>query len=75
MPERTAHPATFTIDRYVAHPPARVFAAFADETAEARWFVGPTGESIGESAGESEFDVPEGDALDRYLGEAAEVSA
>jgi uncharacterized protein YndB with AHSA1/START domain len=56
MPERTAHPATFTIDRHFAHRPARVFAAFADETAKTRWFVGPTGESDGESA----FDFREG---------------
>jgi uncharacterized protein YndB with AHSA1/START domain len=64
MPERTAQPATFTIDRHFAHPPARVFAAFADETAKASWFVGPTDESTnetaGESTGESAFDFREG---------------
>jgi uncharacterized protein YndB with AHSA1/START domain len=33
--------ATFTIDRTYDAPPSRVFAAFADPKAKARWFVGP----------------------------------
>ena len=36
----TTH-ATFTIERSFAVPPARVFAAYADAKAKARWFVGP----------------------------------
>ena len=35
---------TFTIERAYAVPPARVFAAWADPTAKARWFAGPDGE-------------------------------
>ena len=47
---RTASPAprsaihsTFVIDRTYPAAPARVFAAWADPTAKARWFVGPEG--------------------------------
>jgi uncharacterized protein YndB with AHSA1/START domain len=32
---------TFTIERNFPVPPARVFGAFADAKAKARWFVGP----------------------------------
>jgi len=32
---------TFTLDRVYAAPPARVFAAWADPEAKARWFAGP----------------------------------
>jgi uncharacterized protein YndB with AHSA1/START domain len=32
---------TFTIERSFPVPPARVFGAFADAKAKARWFVGP----------------------------------
>jgi uncharacterized protein YndB with AHSA1/START domain len=38
---RSAQHATFTIERDYAAPPARVFAAWADPKAKARWFVGP----------------------------------
>jgi uncharacterized protein YndB with AHSA1/START domain len=36
--------ATFTLDRGYAATPARVFAAWADPAAKARWFAGPSGE-------------------------------
>jgi uncharacterized protein YndB with AHSA1/START domain len=39
--KRSAQHATFTIERDYAAPPARVFAAWADPKAKARWFVGP----------------------------------
>jgi uncharacterized protein YndB with AHSA1/START domain len=35
--------ASFTITRSWQASPARVFAAFADETAKAKWFAGPPG--------------------------------
>jgi uncharacterized protein YndB with AHSA1/START domain len=38
---RTAQHATFVIERDYAAPLARVFAAWADPKAKARWFVGP----------------------------------
>ncbi len=38
---RTVQHATFVIERVLDAPPARVFAAFADPLAKARWFVGP----------------------------------
>jgi uncharacterized protein YndB with AHSA1/START domain len=41
--ERSTEHATFTIERHYDAAPARVFAAFADPAAKARWF-GPTGE-------------------------------
>lgn len=41
MTKRSAHHATFVIERSYAAPPARVFAAWADAKAKARWFVGP----------------------------------
>jgi uncharacterized protein YndB with AHSA1/START domain len=50
MPEHTADHATFTIDRQFAHSLARVFAAFADESAKMRWFLGPSGKTTGETA-------------------------
>ena len=34
----------FTLERRLAAPPARVFAAFADPAVKARWFAGPAGE-------------------------------
>ena len=33
--------ATFVIEREYAHPPAKVFAAYADPQSKAKWFVGP----------------------------------
>jgi uncharacterized protein YndB with AHSA1/START domain len=41
MSKRSTHHATFVIEREYAAPPARVFAAWADAKAKARWFVGP----------------------------------
>ena len=38
---RTAH-STFTIEREFPFPIARVFAAWADPAAKAKWFAGPT---------------------------------
>jgi uncharacterized protein YndB with AHSA1/START domain len=43
MTKRAVTHATFTIERIYAHPVAKVFAAFADPKAKARWFVGPPG--------------------------------
>jgi uncharacterized protein YndB with AHSA1/START domain len=34
---------SFTITRHWTHAPARVFAAFAEEQAKAKWFAGPPG--------------------------------
>ena len=41
MSKRSAHHATFVIERDYAASPARVFAAWAEPKARARWFVGP----------------------------------
>lgn len=41
MTERSAHHANFVIERSYDASPARVFAAWADPKAKARWFVGP----------------------------------
>ncbi|HET6618688.1 MAG TPA: SRPBCC family protein [Dongiaceae bacterium] len=41
MAERSATHATFTIERVYDATPARVFKAWADPEAKARWFVGP----------------------------------
>jgi uncharacterized protein YndB with AHSA1/START domain len=41
MSERSARHATFRIERTFDAPPARVFQAFADPDAKARWFAGP----------------------------------
>lgn len=38
---RSAQHATFVIERSFAVPPARVFQAFADPAAKAKWFDGP----------------------------------
>jgi uncharacterized protein YndB with AHSA1/START domain len=43
MTARSVVHASFTITRNWAHGPARVFQAFADETAKAKWFGGPPG--------------------------------
>ena len=41
MSERLTHHATFVIERSYATTPARVFKAWADPAAKARWFGGP----------------------------------
>ena len=41
MTEESVTHATFVIERAYDAPPARVFAAFADSAAKARWFAGP----------------------------------
>ena len=41
MSRRSTKHSTFTLSRSFAVPPARVFAAYADAKAKARWFVGP----------------------------------
>lgn len=41
MTERSVEHATFAVERTYGAPPARVFAAFADSAAKARWFTGP----------------------------------
>jgi len=43
MTERNTVKATFTVERVYPAKPARVFKAFADEQAKARWFAGPEG--------------------------------
>jgi uncharacterized protein YndB with AHSA1/START domain len=41
MIERSAQHGSFTIERIYKVPPAKVFHAFADPAAKARWFSGP----------------------------------
>ena len=41
MTKRPVTHATFVIERNFSAPPARVFIAFADPAAKARWFAGP----------------------------------
>jgi uncharacterized protein YndB with AHSA1/START domain len=41
MSERSVEHASFSIERTYSASPARVFAAWADSEAKARWFVGP----------------------------------
>jgi uncharacterized protein YndB with AHSA1/START domain len=41
MTKRSTAHATFAIERDYAHPPARVFAAYADPKRKAQWFGGP----------------------------------
>ena len=41
MSERSTHHASFAIERTLKASPAKVFAAFADPEAKAKWFVGP----------------------------------
>jgi uncharacterized protein YndB with AHSA1/START domain len=43
MTKRSTHHATFVIERTYAASPARVFNAWAEPDAKARWFVGPEG--------------------------------
>jgi len=42
MTERSTQHATFVIERHYPVSPARVFGAWADPVAKARWFNGPT---------------------------------
>ncbi len=41
MTKRTTTHATFVIERDLAHPPAKVFAAYADPKKKSKWFGGP----------------------------------
>jgi uncharacterized protein YndB with AHSA1/START domain len=41
MSARNVVHATFVIERHFPHPPTRVFAAFADSGAKAKWFKAP----------------------------------
>lgn len=41
MTERSTTHATFVIERAYPHPPAKVFAAFADAKQKVKWFGGP----------------------------------
>ncbi len=43
MTPRNVTHASFTITRHWPHAPSRVFRAFADEQAKAKWFGGPPG--------------------------------
>jgi uncharacterized protein YndB with AHSA1/START domain len=45
MAERSVTHATFVVERTYGASPARVFAAWADPAAKARWFGGPEGTS------------------------------
>lgn len=51
MSERSVNHATFVVERTYDASPARVFSAWADPTAKARWFGAP-----GESGAEFELD-------------------
>ncbi len=42
--DRSVTHASFTLERAYSAPPARVFAAWADPAAKARWFAGGTGD-------------------------------
>jgi uncharacterized protein YndB with AHSA1/START domain len=44
MTDRFVTHATFSLERVYEAPPARVFAAWADPRAKARWFAGPEAE-------------------------------
>jgi uncharacterized protein YndB with AHSA1/START domain len=44
MTDRSVVHATFSLERLYPVAPGRVFAAWADPSAKARWFAGPTGE-------------------------------
>ncbi len=41
MSQRNTTHATFVIERDLPHPPAKVFAAYADPKKKAKWFGGP----------------------------------
>ena len=55
MTQRSVTHATFTVERHYQVPPRRVFAAWADPAAKARWFAGP--EEFGGNSYESDFRV------------------
>jgi uncharacterized protein YndB with AHSA1/START domain len=55
MTERSVTHATFVVERTYDAAPARVFAAFADPVAKARWFAGP--EEWGPAEHELDFRV------------------
>ena len=55
MTERSVTHATFVVERTYDASPARVFAAFADPAAKARWFAGP--EEWGPAEHELDFRV------------------
>ena len=42
MTDRSTSHATFTIERRLNHPPARVYRAFSDPVAKAAWFIAPS---------------------------------
>ena len=43
MTDRSSAHATFTVERSLANPPARVYRAFADQASKAAaWFTAPT---------------------------------
>jgi uncharacterized protein YndB with AHSA1/START domain len=44
MSRRSVQHASFVIEREFPHPPARVFAAWADRKAKEKWFAGPGGQ-------------------------------
>lgn len=55
MTPRSVTHASFTIERRYPATPARVFAAWADPAAKARWFAGP--DEFGDGTFESDFRV------------------
>jgi uncharacterized protein YndB with AHSA1/START domain len=55
MTKRNVTHATFVIERNYQHPPAKVFAAFANPQSKAKWFVGP--ENWDKSNFESDFRI------------------
>lgn len=56
MTDRSAIPVTFVIQRRCPVPPARVFAAFADPRAKARWQESSETEVVDDTDGYIEFD-------------------
>src|SRR5579863_4589052 len=60
MTEPTVTCSTFTIERTLAAPPDRVFAAFADVTLKTQMLASAEGEEVGEGLGHDEFDFTVG---------------